>query len=93
MKREELLKSKEYWLGQIQNDLFSVAENYMLENKLTKVDFAKELHVTTGYVRQILNGDFNNKIGQLVDVAMACGKVPVITFVDLEKHIEEDAKQ
>lgn len=90
MKREELLKSKEYWIFKIQNDLFGFMESYMKENKLNRTELASKLNVTKGYVSQIFNGEFDHKISKLVDLSLSCGKVPVITFLDLDKYINDD---
>jgi transcriptional regulator with XRE-family HTH domain len=90
MKREELLGSKEFWLGNVQDELFRLMEDYLNENNLTRSQFADQLGVTKGYVSQILNGDFNHRISKLVELSLAIGKVPLINFYDLEKFIEED---
>ena len=91
MKRETLIRSKEYWLAKIQNDLFSVMENYMKKKKLNRTKLAAKLGVTKGYVTQILNGDFDHKISKLVDLSLACNKVPIISFLDIDKYVKDDA--
>ena len=90
MTREDLLKSKEYWTSQIQNDLFEVMEGYMKEKNLKRKQLADEFKVSKGYITQILNGDFDHKVSKLIDISLACGKVPVLHFVDIEKYIEDD---
>lgn len=90
MKREELLKSKEYWLIQIQNRVFNLIENFRLEKKLKKTEIAQHLGVTKGYVSQILNGDYDHKVSKLVDLALAFDKAPVLTFVDINQYIKDD---
>ena len=90
MTRNELLSSKEYWMVQIQNDLFGILEEYMAKNNLNRTQLAKELNVTKGYITQVLKGDFNHKISKLVSLSLACEKVPIIHFVDLKKYIADD---
>jgi len=90
MKREELLKSREYWITHIQLGLFELIENYRLKNGLNKAELARELGVSKSYITQVLNGDFDHKLSKLVDMALAFGKVPVIRYEDIEQHIEED---
>ena len=92
MKREDLLSSKEYWMVQIQNDLYGILEDYMRQNNLNRSQLAKKLDVTKGYITQILKGDFNHKISKLVDLSLACNKVPVVHFVDLDKYISDDKR-
>jgi transcriptional regulator with XRE-family HTH domain len=90
MKREELLSSKEYWMVQIQNELYGILEDYMAKNNLNRTQLAEKLNVTKGYVTQVLKGDFNHKISKLVGLSIACNKVPIIHFVDLKKYILDD---
>lgn len=90
MTREELLKSREYWIAKIQIDLFNLIENYRTNKKMTKTQLATELGVTKGYVSQVLNGDFDHKVSKLVDLALAFGKVPVLNFEDIKQYVEDD---
>lgn len=92
MKRKNLLQSREYWLVQIQNDLYGAIENYMKKKKLNRTKLAEKLGVTKGYITQVLNGDFDHKISKLVDLSLSCNKAPVISFVDLDKYIIDDAE-
>lgn len=92
MKRSELLKSREYWLAEIQLNLFNLIENYRSKKKINKTQLAAELGVTKGYVTQILNGDFDHKISKLVDLSLSFNKVPIITYLDLDKYVEDDAE-
>jgi transcriptional regulator with XRE-family HTH domain len=92
MKRSELLKSPEYWMAEIQLQLFSLIENFRTKNKLTKTAIAKKLGVSKGYVTQVLNGDFDHKISKLVELSLAFDKVPIVHFVDAEKYIADDAQ-
>jgi hypothetical protein len=91
MKRQELLKSSEYWVVQIQNDLFGIINEFMVANKLNRSGLAKKFKVTKGYITQVLNGDFDHKISKLVSLALASGKAPILSFVDLEQYIRNDA--
>lgn len=90
MERKELLKSKEYWLAEIQLNLFKLIENYKTTNNLNSTQLAEKLGVTKGYVSQILNGDFDHKISKLVELSLAFNKVPIIEYKDLERTIMED---
>ena len=93
MKREELLKSKEYWIGKIQLNLFELIEDFMKNNNLSRLEFAKKLGVTKGYVSQILNGEFDHRISKFVELTLAVGKVPNFKFDDLKQFIIDDMKK
>jgi transcriptional regulator with XRE-family HTH domain len=90
MKRKELLNSNEYWISKIQIDLYNIIEDYIAKNKITKTQLAEQLGVTKGYVSQILNGDFDHKVSKLVELSLAVGKIPVLTFEDIGQHCEDD---
>ena len=87
MNRNELVKSKEYWMAQIQLNLFELIENYCKKNNLNKTQLAARLGVTKSYVTQILNGDFDHKVSKLVELSLAFGKVPVLQFIDFDKYV------
>lgn len=90
MTRKELVKSKEYWMAQIQLNLFEMIENYRKKNNLNKTELAAQLGVTKSYVTQILNGDFDHKVSKLVELSLAFGKVPVLQFIDVDKYNEKN---
>ena len=80
MKRSELIKSKGYQVTKIQNELFREVHEYLKANKISQTQFAKELGVTKGYVSQILNGNFDFKLSKLVELSIAIGKIPEVSF-------------
>lgn len=81
MTHEELLHTPEYWTAKIQIDLYNKVEAYLEENKISRVEFAKQLGVTKGYVSQILNGEFDHRVSNLVKLSLAVGYIPHITFI------------
>lgn len=90
MDREELLRSPEYWMVKIQSELFNQIREYMDSKGLNQTELATELHVSKGYVSQILNGDFDHRISKLVELSLAIGKVPQINWKDIETVLLED---
>lgn len=91
MRREELLKSKEYWLTKIQIDLFNEVEKYMDKYKLNRTQLAEKLGVSKGYISQILNGDADHRISKLVELSLAVGVVPQLSFEDMEIVVKKDS--
>lgn len=90
--RSELLRSKGYWTAMLQMDLFKELEAFMARNKMNKTQLAEHLGCTKGYVSQILNGDFDHKVSKFVELSLAIGKIPEITFTDVDDYIEEEQK-
>jgi transcriptional regulator with XRE-family HTH domain len=90
MTRENLLRTEEYWIGEIQHELYKIIEDYLKHNDLNRIQFAEMLGVTKGYVSQILNGEFDHRLSKLVELAMKVGKIPKIDFFDIEEILQLD---
>lgn len=82
--RESLLKSKEYQLGNIQDDLYAIVEDYLQKNNLTPKEFAEKLGVSERYIKKVLAGYFDGKLTKLVELALSVGKAPIVLFQDVE---------
>lgn len=81
--REELIKSKEYWLEKTQNALFVELEEYMEKNNLNRTKFAQKLGVSKSYLTQVLNGNFDHKLSKLIELSLAVDKIPLIKFEEV----------
>jgi hypothetical protein len=92
MKRESLLRSKEYAVAQIQLSLLNLIARYKKNKNLKDYQLADELGVSKGYVSQILHATFDHKISKVVDLALACNVMPLIYFVDLDKFVKDDSR-
>lgn len=92
MKRDKLLKSKGYNLTKIQNELFRQLNEYIESKGITRTQFANELGVSKGYVSQILNGEFDFKLSKLIELSLAIGKIPEITFKSIEESTQKKKK-
>ena len=88
--RKKLMENKGYWTAKIQMDLFDSIYNYMEESNINKTELAQKMGVTKGYITQILNGDFDHKISKMVELALYIGKVPVLTFVDIDVFLKNE---
>ena len=93
MTREELLRSREFWVVQIQNSLYRIIEEFRVKKKLTRSGLAEKFGVSKGYISQVLSGDFDHKISKLVDLSLASSKAPIMTFKDLDEYIKEDSER
>lgn len=91
--REELLKSSEYWFEANQNDVFAEVRRYLDAETISQTDLAEKLNVSKGYISQILNGNANFTMKTLVEFFISIGKVPQISFLDLEEVIKQDQKK
>ena len=88
MKREEVLKSPEYWKAKTQIELYNLAEKFMAETGRNKSQLAEYLGVSKGYVPQLLNGDYDHRMSKFFELALAFGMVrkekrivPIVSIV------------
>lgn len=88
--RAELLRSKGYWTAEIQMELFREIEEFMSKNNMNRTQLAEHLGCSKGYVTQLLSGDFDNKMSKFVELCLAIGKVPMVSFTDIETVINSD---
>lgn len=93
MTRSELIRSREFWLAQLQNKLFNLIEDYRAKKAITKTALADEFGVTKGYISQLLNGDFDHKLSKMVEISLKVGKVPVLQFEDVETFEAQSLEQ
>ena len=92
MTREELLKSPAYWTAGLQMELYRQIVAFMQSHHINKTQLAEYLGCSKGYVTQLLNGDFDHKLSKFVELSLAVGKIPEISFFDVEEYILSDAK-
>ena len=90
MKRKELLKSKEFWIVKIQNQLYEELEKYLRENNVSKTELANKMGVSKGYISQILNGDFDHKLSKLIEIIMVMDKVLILNLENIDDCINID---
>src|SRR5690606_6215421 len=92
MKREKLIRSKEYIVSQIQLGLLNLIGGYKERRKLKDYQLAEQLGVSKGYISQILNATYDHKISKVVDLALECNAVPLIFFIPMEEYLRADAQ-
>ena len=92
LKQEELINRPEYWLENIQNEIFRQVSTYLKDNHMTQNQFASQLGVTKGYISQVMKGEFNYTLKKLIELSLAVGKAPVLTFKPLAEitHSEQN---
>ncbi|MBO4805943.1 MAG: hypothetical protein J5554_07860 [Paludibacteraceae bacterium] len=93
MTREELLKNPAYWTAEIQMDLYRQILSFMENHHMNKTQLADYLGCSKGYVTQLLSGDFDHKLSKFVELSLAIGKIPEITFSDVDEYLLSDEKK
>lgn len=80
MTREEILKSPEYHLAGLQVSVYNMLEREKSIKNLTNLQLAKQLNISVARVRQILDGDYDGKVSQLIEIALKLGYIPEFKF-------------
>lgn len=91
MTREELIKSPEYWTTHAQIDLYESALSFMEKTGKNRKELAEHLGVSKSYVSQLLNGDFDHRLSKFVELSLAFGFVPKVSFIPLEEYAAWDS--
>jgi transcriptional regulator with XRE-family HTH domain len=86
----ELIKTPEYLLEVIQNELFRQVSDYLGKENITQTQLAAKLGVSKGYISQVMNGNFNYTLKKLIELSLAVNKVPLINFEDIKEYIKKD---
>lgn len=87
--KESLLNNHNYLSTKYKNELYRQICQYIKDNYLgfcTKSDIAKKLDISERCLVQILSGDFNGSLEDLISLSLKIGKVPVIKFVNKDKY-------
>jgi predicted XRE-type DNA-binding protein len=80
--KDDLLKRPNYLLTKYQNEIYRQLVGYIKSNNLTQKDVAERLGVSSAYISQVLNGNFNFTLRKLIEIGLMVGKVPSLEFVD-----------
>lgn len=90
IKREELLKTEEYWFETIQNDIYRIVSEYIEKEGINQTQLSNKLGVSKGYISQIMNGNFNYTLKKLIELSIAVDRVPSFDFKNINEFIKED---
>ena len=86
--KKNLYKTKEYWIKEIQNEIYSQVVNYMASYDLNQNELAEKWGVSKRYVSEILNGNCNFSLKKLVELSLALEKAPLIEYVEMNRYYE-----
>jgi|SRR5664279_6465212 len=90
--KEGLIKTPEYWMENIQNELYRRVKKYLEDNGINQTQLAEKLNVTKGYVSQVLNGNFNFTLNKLIELSLAIGLAPDLEFRSFTDYIARDQR-
>ena len=88
--KKELFQQPEYWIEEIQNELYGQVTDFMKTNSLNQNELAEKWGVSKGYISQILKGDCNFTLKKMVELSLAMGKAPILQYVPVEVYYEVD---
>lgn len=62
----------------------------MSRNKMNRTQLAAHLGVSKGYVSQLLNGEYDHKLSNLIKLSLAFGYVPTLEFRPVAEVLKSD---
>lgn len=87
----ELARTQEYWMTTIQCDLYLLVLDYATSQKWPahpNKQLSELLGITRIKASQIINGDFDGTLAELIEYGLKLGAAPLITFDSLDSYIE-----
>jgi len=93
IKRDELLRTEEYWFETLQNEIYRMVSEYIQKEGINKVQLAKKIGVSKSYISQILNRNFNYTLKKMIELSLALEKAPAFEFKNLEQYIQDDRQK
>ncbi|MEO6902446.1 MAG: helix-turn-helix transcriptional regulator [Bacteroidia bacterium] len=88
--KKELFKTKEYWIVEMQDEIYRQVHDYMQKNNFNQNELADRWNVSKGYISQILKGDCNFSLKKLVELSLALDKAPIVKYVETGVYFEID---
>ena len=88
LSKKDLFKTKEYWIEELQTEIYRQVVYYMAANDLSQNDLAEKWGVSKWYVSQLIKGKCNFSLKKLVELSLALEVVPIIEYVELDKYYE-----
>lgn len=89
--REDIIKTPEYWLEEIQGEVYRLLKDYMDANNLNQKEISYKLGFSQSYISQILNGNFNFTISKLIELSLAVGRVPELRFTVVDDYLKDES--
>lgn len=93
IKRDELLRTEEYWFEVLQNDIYRIVAEYIKKENINQTQLAEQLGVSKGYISQIMNGNFNYTLKKMIELSLALKMAPAFEFKNLEQYINDDRQK
>lgn len=86
LSKKDLYKTSEYWVEELQNEIFRQVMNYMQKNDLNQNELANKWGVSKGYISQILSGNCNFSLKKLVELSLALEKIPIVKYMPINVY-------
>lgn len=86
MDRKDLIRSKEYWLSDIQIKLYNLVKNYIEKNKLTEKEAAKRLDLYDSQLESLLKGEYNGSLSSIINILLKTGFVPIFEPLSFNEY-------
>jgi transcriptional regulator with XRE-family HTH domain len=93
IKRDDLLRTEEYWFETIQNDIYRMVAEYIQQEGINQTQLAEQLGVSKSYISQIMNGNFNYTLKKIIELSLALKKAPAFEFKNLEQYIQDERQK
>jgi len=87
-KFKDLIKNEYFWFEKIQNEFYELLINFKSKKEINNQKIAQDLNVSKGRISQVLNGNINFTLKNLIKIILYTGKVPILKFVSQNAYLK-----
>lgn len=80
MTRDELIKNPSYIIQNVQLSIYTMVDREMSLRNMNRKKMSAFLNISKRQLNKILDGEFDGKLSQLIEIALKLGYTPKIKF-------------
>lgn len=84
---KDVIKNSGYWFEKLQLDFFNLIKIYQTKTGKSNQEIATDLKVSRSRISQLLNGNVNFTLKNLINIVLYTGKVPILKFVSQNTYL------
>lgn len=86
MTRKDIIKTPNYWLSQMQIDIFREIKTYQALNNMSDEEMADFLYMSTYKLQQIMLGNFNLDMYELCEIMVRINIIPKLNLTKIDDY-------
>lgn len=89
MAGKDIVKNPNYWLAEMQIDIFREIKTYQALNNMSDEDMADFLYISTYKLQQIMLGNCNLDMYELCEIMLRINIIPKLSLTKIDDYDKE----